>query len=221
MLWRIGGRGCGRHCCLRGIRCQRHPSAHPAKVDRGIIHGRIDRGPILTPLVRYARSVVVFDRQIGRSIQDYVGRLRVKEGFDRTIRLIAEVYTSRSRVQDRSIQIVTGLRLDREVDEQLIALIAWERELRRDYPTVQPRLDVRGELPRAQLEHDRYLITNQVTASVSRGFDLLYTNSQMRDQGLDPTRDARPIHQATVSLLMADTEALIKAEELEQLYPEL
>jgi hypothetical protein len=175
---------------------------------------------VLVPILRYAQSATIFDRQIGRSLQDErVPRWRVKEGFDRTIRFIANAYMRESRVPGRSIRIVTGLWSDRDFDRPLDILMRWEEELRGAYPAVQVSLVVRGEQRREQLDHDRYLVTNQIAMSVSRGFDLLFSDREMTDKGLDPARHPRPIHSATFAIMQASPEALADANDLEQLHP--
>ncbi|MEH2162106.1 MAG: hypothetical protein V7K38_13945 [Nostoc sp.] len=43
------------------------------------------------------------------------------------------------------------------------------------------------------------MITDQIGVLIERGFDLLWTNQQMRDNGLNPSNDDRPIRDVTIS----------------------
>jgi hypothetical protein len=175
---------------------------------------------VLKPLLQYAQSATVFDRQIGRSLQEDLAsysRAEVRDGFDLSIRFLLEVYTRSSRLRDRSVRIITGLWTDKErpFRDAYLRLEQWCERLGTDYPVIPVKLDVRAESRARQLEHDRYLLTNQVTANVTRGFDLLFTDRQMQNAGLDPLRDARPIHTTTVTLGPPDADILIEADQLD------
>ena len=172
---------------------------------------------VWAPFVRFAESLVLIDRQIGRSIQEVVGRggrARIGEGFDRTIRSLLDVYT-RAGLRSRSIRLLTGLWADRPgAGDAFRELEAWTRSLSSEYPVVAISLDVREEERRAQLDHDRYLVSNQGALLVSRGFDLLFTDRQMSDAKLDPRHDARRVHSARLTLLPEATDVLLDAEDL-------
>jgi hypothetical protein len=177
----------------------------------------------LAPFLRFAESVVVFDRYIGRSIQEGLPQghpARVKEGFDRTVRLLLDCYMTSSRVKGRFVRLVTGVWTDRPgADVAFAALQAWARDLAAAYPAVPVKLDTRGETRYAQLEHDRYLISNQASMLVSTGLELLFTNSMMRDAGLDPTRDARRVRTSTLTLMPPAGWVILDADTLPPFAP--
>ncbi len=178
------------------------------------------RDRFFAPFVRYAGSLVVHDRQIGRSVQDgWVGgrQASVPQGFDATIRLLLATYAQSGRVKAPSVRIVTGVFGDRDGSEAAVAELAlWARDLARDAGRVAVTIDIREERRNAQLNHDRYLISNQAAVMVSRGFDLLMTDPQMRDRGLVARRDPRPVHTVNLTRLGNADEALLEAEDLER-----
>jgi hypothetical protein len=187
------------------------------RLTRGTTEDDLER-EVLAPFLRFAESLVVADRYIGRSIQDNIergGRAEVSEGFTRTIRLLMGVYANESRVRGRSVRVVTGLQSHRPTVDAQAALGRWANELAIAYPAVPVTVDVRQEERGArQLGKDRYLISNQGAILVTRGLDLLFTDRQMREAGFDPTRDARRVHTTTLTLLPPATDVLMDAEDL-------
>jgi hypothetical protein len=65
-----------------------------------------------------------------------------------------------------------------------------------------------------ELEHDRYIITDQAALRTSRGLGMLYTDMDTRSEGLSPGRDPRPIRRTSLTLTPQPTDLLADALEL-------
>lgn len=170
---------------------------------------------VLRPFLRFAQSVTALDPYIGRRIQDDLergNRAEVGEGFDRSVRALLEAYCDwepRPREVGADHHRVQS---HREVPAALAALQRWQRSLAADFPAVPVAVDVREEdRGMRQLPNDRYLTSNQASIPASRGLDLLFTDRQMRDRGLDPRRDARRIHGTVLTLLPPVADVLVEA----------
>ena len=78
-------------------------------------------------------------------------------------------------------------------------LSQFEADMKRRY-SFDFTLKIKEESGRDQeMPHARYLITDQIGILIERGFDLLWTDQQMRDNGLNPSNDDRPIRDVTIS----------------------
>lgn len=178
---------------------------------------------VVVPLLRFAESTTVFDRNIGRSLQSPAdrpaGRFGVPDRFAETIAWILDLIRLEGRSPRRHLRVVTGLQNKAPHEQPLQALKRWEAELRQAYAPVGFEVVVHLETYSNQLAHDRFLITEQASVQVSRGFDFLFTEREMREMRLDPIREARPTQACIFSLMPDAPDALAGALELDRLHP--
>jgi hypothetical protein len=156
---------------------------------------------ILNPVLRFPSRVTMYDRQIGRSTQQAAQQsgpaTAVRDSYSLTIDWICRAYRVLGGIGP--ITIVTGVRTDEpSANDAKRALEAFERGIRGRWGA-NITVVIVGETRTLALRHERFLVTDQVGLQVGRGFDLLYTDAQMRTAGLDPTRDPRPIRDVVVS----------------------
>lgn len=160
---------------------------------------------ILRPVFAHAKHVKVIDRYIGRSIR--YGRM--KEGYRRSLDWLLRVFKdSTSRPSARSFEVYCGMFTAELPDYRAMSpedSEAAQDALRR---FVQTRRDgghplsvtIHEEEPGVEMPHGRYLHTDQFALMIERGFDLLWTDRDMRNKGLDPASDPRPVKGTSVTL---------------------
>lgn len=176
---------------------------------------------VFGPVARYAPVITVYDRYLGRSMQsrDGDGWNRVKGSYMKTIQSIASTIRTVGRNRKRSLRIITGLQTQLAYERPLAGLADFERRLRIDYSPIGIELLIYAERPGLALDHDRFLLTSQISIQVSSGFDLLFDDDEMRARGLDPSREARPAHRAVFSVVADAGDLIIEAGDLDLLHP--
>jgi len=60
---------------------------------------------------------------------------------------------------------------------------------------------VREEGPGRFCNHDRFLITDQISIKVERGFDMLWSDREMQNAGLTPGIDARLVRDLNMNVV--------------------
>lgn len=158
------------------------------------------------PLFQYAKHVKIFDRHIGRHLQQEGDRFNRQMGnaYAASIEWVFGQFASLSAGRAvRSFEVTCGLQSDKLSDENRVGaaevLRSFAGSLSAKYG-LKMEMNVKVEKHDAEMPHDRCIITDQIAVSVSRGFDLLKRNGRVRDVviGLLPNRgeierQARPL----------------------------
>lgn len=154
---------------------------------------------ILIPLFRDAKHIKIYDRMIGRATKDFI-----PQHYKNTLEWVFDIFLQESSSRSgRIFEVYSGLDT-RYLSNQKITdiknlLRQFEADMQRIY-SFPFTLKLKEESGREQeMPHARYLITDQIGVLIERGFDLLWTDQQMRDNGLHPSNDARPIRDVTIS----------------------
>ncbi len=159
---------------------------------------------ILIPILKYAKHIKIFDRMIGRAINYSYNHKKFPHNYEQTIIWILDLFNQYSdKNKPRIFSIHTGVNIDFlddiTVEEAKNILREFESEIKAKY-NFEIELILKEETGNEEtLPHDRYLITDQFAIAIGRGFDLLWSDKQMKDAGLDPNRDARPVRDVTIS----------------------
>lgn len=164
---------------------------------------------VFEPIMRYATHVNVVDRYIGRSVPARGnGLANFSNDYQRSLEWLIDIYrrsvTRRGTADKSTMEVWCGLETynlsPADVTNAVVQLRAWEQKIiGKRVPNF--KLHIKKELPNAQMPHARYLITDQATVLVDRGFDLLCSDSQMRTNSLDPARHSRRLRDCEVVLL--------------------
>lgn len=140
---------------------------------------------IWRPLFQYAKHVMLFDRMVGRKLRKFEGRYEISKNYDRGLRWIFEQYMKYSEHKPSSyFEIICGLepRCAKDKGELMEdALQFWAQDRRDEFPGLPLIMSIKRERMDSQLNHDRYLITDQIAFSIGRGSDLLDDNGCLRD----------------------------------------
>ncbi|MEH2412436.1 hypothetical protein [Nostoc sp.] len=154
---------------------------------------------ILIPLFRDAKHIKIYDRMIGRATKDFI-----PEHYKNTLEWVFDIFLQESSSRtERIFEVYSGLDTRYLSHQEIIdiknLLCQFEADMQRRY-SFPFTLKLKEESGRGQeMPHARYLITDQIGVLIERGFDLLWTNQQMRDNGLNPSNDDRPIRDVTIS----------------------
>ncbi len=159
---------------------------------------------ILTPLFRDAKHIKIYDRMIGRATRDFIPK-----HYKITLEWVFDIFLQESSLRSgRIFEVYTGLDI-RSLSNQDINITDIKNVLRQFEANMQQRysfpfaLKLKEESGRDQeMPHGRYLITDQIGVLIERGFDLLWTDHQMNDDGLNPRTDDRPIRDVTISRIL-------------------
>lgn len=170
---------------------------------------------LFDPILRYARNVKLYDRQIGRSVR--ASRPEVGENFSRTIRWILERFVTVVPADQRGVfEITTGIDAfsvdtEQEVEQRAWAVYRFGRDLERDFGhavTVYVRKEGternNGGMTHNQLHHDRFLITDPISLQIGRGFDLLDSHQRVRATAISPVKDPGAVEQQASSIPLID-----------------
>lgn len=156
---------------------------------------------ILTPLLRDAKHVKIYDPYIGRSI---LNKKSAKQ-YKLTIEWILEVFLrERGSKLNGFFEVYGGVKISREISKPKIPeAIAALRELEKEFKEVYPnfKLIIKDETKHDVMLHDRFLVTNQVAVSVGRGFNLLFdSQSRLQDVTISYCSQPGKIEQAVKKL---------------------
>ena len=133
---------------------------------------------VLAPLMRYSQRVTVIDRQIGRTVNRDGSVSFMKAEYSDTLSWIASRYALNGRVPSRELRIVTGVDSRHAPERDALAIRRFCSRIAEE-TGIPVRCELALEWPQ-QLDHDRYLITDQTAVQIGRGFDLLWTDRAMR-----------------------------------------
>jgi len=160
---------------------------------------------ILKPILGTAKHVKIYDRWIGRSAFDKNRRLiRFNDNYKRTLEWVVQVYSDTGgSARCRVFEIYCGIEghlISAGQRAQLRSEMQnFEAAVRRA-SGIPVQLFLKEESRALQLAHGRYLITDQVSIVIDRGFDLLWDDKRMQGANLNPTVDLRRIRDVAVLL---------------------
>ena len=151
---------------------------------------------VLSPTLKYARMVKIYDRWLGNTIEtrSYDGKVltstAVASRYRQSIEWIIQVFL-RDRTRLKSpVELYSSIdtrgKDKREIAIAIAALRVFEAEIRASYALPEFSIFIKEETAKARMLHGRYLITDQIGIIVERGFDLLMSPEMMRDAGYDP-----------------------------------
>ena len=162
-------------------------------LERHLADGEWDRArfesEVWSRVFRFATTVRVFDRYIGRHIvgQSEHGNqpLHVNAAYKRTLKWMVASYASHAKVGiEQRFEILCGIDWDRvspvRAREAALVLKTFARDLEAQFK-VSISVQVKREVHNAQTPHDRFLLTNQYALSIGRGADLLRDDGRVRD----------------------------------------
>lgn len=168
-------------------------SAMKVSRDQGIrlYNGEWDKATfaekIWEPVFKYAKHVKLIDRYIGRSMRP--GATRLAHDYERSLRWIFEHFVALSRSKPvSSFEVYCGISSDdystHQQEEIAKQLRMWARQCSEDFG-YEIKICVKREYPHTnEMEHDRFLLTDQVALAVGRGFALLRQDGFVRDVGI-------------------------------------
>ena len=162
---------------------------------------------VLIPIFRDCKHVKLIDRFIGRSqVSGPIRSAKLKEfrsDYQKSIEWIVEVFDRETAHRKyRSFTIYTGIKTAeakkdfsiRELKERTVS------EFRESLQQLQDSMDEKYDFPvrvvgkkesskqhgklGLQMSHDRYLITDQFSISVGRGFDLFFSDTELQTRNL-------------------------------------
>ena len=124
---------------------------------------------ILIPLFRDAKHIKIYDRWIGRSA------LQGTTNHQPTLKWFLEVFQKVATIRlDTVFEVYCGIGSQKKdkilLPKAITALRKFEAEIQVLFPYF--KLFIKEETFDYQLPHDRYLITNQTSIYIGRGFDL-------------------------------------------------
>ncbi len=129
---------------------------------------------ILIPLFRDAKHIKIYDRWIGRSILT-----KNADKYKLALEWVLDVFLKVSRFGSVGIiEVYSGFYIQKQPGKPLpdvTSAVAALHQLETDMRTTHPNFNliIKKETQGRQMPHDRYLLTNQVSVSIDRGFDLL------------------------------------------------
>jgi len=171
--------------------------------------GEVSKGDfakrVLVPVLADAKHVRIVDRHIGRSIDarrvwENLPPAVLPSNYKTTLEWLIDLFSTLSRNRDdRTLEVYCGLTIG-QPDERAVAIRAlrdFETEMREKYGAWLS-IHVKDETGAPKLPHGRYLLTDQISILIERGFDLLWSDDDMRRNALNPARDERRIRDVTV-----------------------
>lgn len=154
----------------------------------------------LGPLFRYAKHIKIIDRYLARSLDVGNGRLRhqIKREFSLGLESFFANFVTRSSRSGRTFEVYTGFNrpngttwtsAEKARVKSMFSTLA--AQLTATYGQVI-RIFVKDE-SREEMDHNRYVITDQIAVSIDRGLDPFWSDARMRQEGLNPVRDERRV----------------------------
>ncbi|MGZ4973242.1 MAG: hypothetical protein ACXWDN_10815 [Limisphaerales bacterium] len=160
---------------------------------------------ILKPLLASSKHIKIYDRWIGRSVLDRTRtHVAFNKNYKRTLEWVAHIFQavgggSRSGI----FEIYCGLdhyKISNTHKAQIrLEMQNFEKLLQSTYG-ISARIYLKKETPQSQCPHGRYIVTNQTSVLIDRGFDLLWDDTRMVAAGLNPATDPRPIRDVAIAL---------------------
>ena len=160
---------------------------------------------ILKPILETAKHVKIYDRWIGRSAFDKNRHvIRFNDNYKRTLEWVVQVYSKTGgSARCRAFEIYCGIEGHLISARQRVQLRSEMQSFEAAVRTasgIPVQLFLKEESRALQLAHGRYLITDQVSVVIDRGFDLLWDDRRMQGSSLNPILDPRPIRDVAVLL---------------------
>lgn len=159
---------------------------------------------ILIPIFRYSKHLKIFDRMIGRATVNNNGI--IPDHYKETIEWLLEIFMRETSGRNgRIFEIYCGFDTrfadSSQINQSKKALEQFAQRLDNKC-NFSIKVNIKKEEGlNEEMEHDRYLITDQIGLHIGRGCDLLWTNRQMHNNGLNPNIDPRPVKGVTLSLI--------------------
>jgi hypothetical protein len=160
---------------------------------------------VLRPILTTAKHVKIYDRWIGRSAFDRnSGTVQFNSNYKRTLEWIIHTFQNVGGVARAGIfEIYCGI-------ERHLVGVRQRAQLRTEMKNfeiavqsttgVPVKLILKEESQAARCPHGRYLVTDQASVVIDRGFDLLWDDRKMQNEGLIPGTDPRPIRDVAAIL---------------------
>jgi hypothetical protein len=132
------------------------------------------------PIFRHAQSIALVDRWVGRSLLRDQNCTSIPRNYRRGVQWILDQIAQHNSSVMPTVELYCGL--DSQ-DAHRIAMATrllktWREELADRYrEQFQFGLYVKKETREHQLEHDRYVITDQIGLAIGRGLDILCDNN--------------------------------------------
>lgn len=180
---------------------------------------------IFGPVMQYATHVKIVDRYIGRSVpaRDCVAGALSRD-YQRSIDWLIDIHQrsirERGLADKATLEIWCGLDSYKLTPSDTVTTVAhlraWELSIRKNgMPNF--RLYIKKETHAGEMPHARYLITDQLTLLVDRGFELLCSDPQMHTRSLDPQHCPRPLRDCEIALLPDSSRVVTDIRRLEDL----
>jgi hypothetical protein len=162
---------------------------------------------ILKPIFSYAKHIKIFDRYIGRSVikSEKRGSISVQlhPNYTKTLTWIMQVYQSvGGATRGGIVEIYCGIKGGSILKSRRHAIHVEIANLAKHLTTALGtvvNIILKEERHNAEFPHCRYLVTDQVAILIDRGFDLLWSDDDMKRARL-ATTDPRPIRDVAVAL---------------------
>jgi hypothetical protein len=162
---------------------------------------------ILSPVLRYAEVLKLYDRLVTRAIDLETvdpgkGDTLVPENYRLTLEWIISVFARESKSAIKRVEIYSAVstgadnkRLKKleEGLQQFVDALAKKTGVRLS-------MVIKEETQNLRMPHGRYLITDKIGLLVERGFDLLWDDRTMARAGLDASKDKRRLRDVMVSI---------------------
>ncbi len=204
-------------CSLSQITSERYVDTEDYSLSRFSIvrgqefsHAIIDRqwnksdfeNRILRPVLLTAKHVKIYDRYIGRSIEISNG-VQFSEKYKDTLQWIAQIFANSGGIHRGGVfEVYCGYFVSRSfsfsrhlVRQEVSRVEADIRAL----TGVPVKIFLKEESSNSECPHGRFLVTDQISLSVERGFDILWTIQRMRSNRLHPNRNPTPVRDITIT----------------------
>jgi hypothetical protein len=162
---------------------------------------------IFVPLFETAKTIKLIDRYIGRSMIGKNGNIEpIVERYQRNLIWLLEIFDRFSSQAKRRFEIYTGVNSQNLSKDEVLCLhnkmIDFSDLVKSKFNSFEFSLKVKREtLQYQEMPHARYLITNQVSVLVERGFDLLWNDHQMDNAGLNSRTEQPKVRDVAVVLI--------------------
>lgn len=211
----------GENCCLESII---EPKSRMVKLDEYLLStrfterkdnhifsdGQINKQElenlILIPLFENAKSVKLIDRYIGRSMINKKGKIEreIVGRYQQSLTWLIELFDKCNLQSQRRFEIYTGVETSDLNSDEIKYLY---NNLMKFVTTIQgkcPKLDFDLKVKRetkkyAEMPHGRYLLTDQTSILVERGFDLLWDEDKMYFANLNPHNNVSKIRDVAIT----------------------
>ena len=160
---------------------------------------------ILKPIFDTAKHIKIFDRWIGKSaFNKHRGTVQFNRNYKRTLEWIIQVFKNVGGAGRGGIfEIYCGIEggsLNARQSGQLKSEMQKFEAAIRAATAIPVQIILKNESNTSKCPHGRYLVTDQVSVLIDRGFDLLWDDAKMQSCGLNPAIEPRRIRDVAVVL---------------------